>query len=186
MDAPLPQQRDDVNFSAYSLVLQNPLRCGLDSPAAVQDSKSFIPEYTTGTSSHTRTILQPNPIIDGLLQSGVSKNTSLDGASPSSDSLLKGNSTADLNRQDAPSNVSFRLDGELDRTSGFAFPTQTITVANESVPELRTTETSNGRAKDISQLPLGWFTRDEVNTLLFFLVSFSDTGYNVICAFPKY
>lgn len=173
MDSPLPQRRDDINFSAYSLVLQHPLRCGLDSPVAVQGSKGYIPEYTTRSSIHTRTILQPNPIADGPLQSGVCKNTSLDGASPPRDSVLEVDSTTDSNRQDVPSNVSFKSDGELNSTSGFVFPIQTETVANESAPEL-STETSNGGANEITQLPLGLFTRDEVSTLPFLLVSFSD------------
>lgn len=183
MDTPLPQRRDDVNFTAYSLVLQYPLRCGLDSPVLVQGSKGYVPEYTTSTSTHTRTILQPNPISNGPLQSGVSKNTSLDGVSPSSDSLLKGNATTDSSRQDAPSNISSKSDGETHRTSGFVFPIQAITVVNESVPELRTTDTSNGRGKDISQLLLGRFTRDEVSTCDFFF-SISLT-YDMTCAFPS-
>lgn len=178
MDDPLPLRRDDVNFSAYSLVLQHPLRCGLDSPVAVQGSKGYISEYTTSASAH-RNILQPNPIAGGHLQSGVSKNTSSDSASQ-----LKGDSTADSNRPDASSNVpTSRSDSETDRISEFVFPTQAITVANESVPELRTADTTNERVKNTSQLPLGWWTRDEVSTFHTFSSPYFLTYYMILpCA----
>jgi len=159
VDSPLPLRRDDVNFSTYSLVLQHPLRCGLDSPVAVQGSKGYISEYSTSTSGH-RNILQPNPIVGGHVQSGISKNASLDSVFQ-----LKGNSTADSIRPDTPSNVSTsRSDSEIDSISEFVFPTQALLVPNEAVLEVRTADTTNGRVKNNSQLPLGWWTRDEVST----------------------
>lgn len=154
IDDPLPQRRDDVNFSAYSLVLQHPLRCGLDSPVAVQGSRGYISEY----SNAHRNILQPNPIAGGHLPSG---NTSLDSAGSEQ---LKGNFTGDSSiMSDASSNVST---SETDRITEFVFPTQTVPIADdESVFEVKPAETTYGRVKNTSQVPLGWWTRDEVSPL---------------------
>ncbi|CAM6003006.1 unnamed protein product [Sphagnum balticum] len=43
-DSPLPMRRDDVNFSSYSLVLGQPLRCGTDAPLAVQGTRGYKQE----------------------------------------------------------------------------------------------------------------------------------------------
>jgi hypothetical protein len=43
-DSPLPMRRDDVNFSSYSLVLGQPLRCGTDAPLGVQGTRGYIQE----------------------------------------------------------------------------------------------------------------------------------------------
>lgn len=165
MDSPLPLRRVDVDFSTYSLVLKHPLRCGLDSPRAVQGSEGYVSNQSEYISKN-RNILQPNPIGDGHLQPGESKNASLDGASPSTDRPLRTDSLVESNRQDMSSNMSASTsDRETGTTLGSLFPTQPEAVANESVPELRAANTKS-RAKDVSQLPLGWWTRDEVSTFI--------------------
>lgn len=158
VDSPLPLRRDDVDFSAYSLVLKHPLQCGLDSPRAVQGSKGYTSDQSEYISKN-RNILQPN----GHLQPGESKNASLEGASPTNTPPRK-DSSLDSSRQDTSANVSASIsDPEAGNISGSALPTQPKAVANEPAPELRAA--NRKKAKKTSQLP-GWWTRDEVSTFI--------------------
>lgn len=163
MDLPLPRRRTDVDFSAYSLVLKHPLRCGLDAPVAVQDSEGYVFE-----TSRLRTILEPNPIGSGHLQ--PNESTSSDGAPPVMDRFPRKDIPFESNSSDIASNVSaLILDRQTGSPAGVVFPTQAESKTNESVPEFRAADTTNSRGKDNSQLPLGLWTRDEVSFLNSFL-----------------
>jgi hypothetical protein len=163
MDSPLPRRRTDVDFSAYSLVLKHPLRCGLDSPLAVQDSEGFVFE-----SSSLRTILEPNPTGSGHLH--LNDSTLSGGAPPSMNRFPGKYFSFESSSSNLTSNASAPiLDHETGSSPGFVFPTQTETTMNESVPELKTADTTDSRGKDNSQLPLGWWTRDEVSSFISFL-----------------
>lgn len=175
-DSPLPRRRDDVDFTPYSLVLKNPLRCGLDSPLAVQGSEGYVFE-----TSKLRTILEPNPTGSGHLQ--PSESTSSVGASPSMDRPPRKDSPFESKTSDMASNISASiLDREKGSMPGLVFSTQAETTANESVPELRMAEITDSRLKDNSQLPLGWWTRDEVSPLNSFWSVLFDVLYETGCA----
>ncbi|KAG0631776.1 hypothetical protein M758_1G278300 [Ceratodon purpureus] len=157
VDSPIPRRRTDVDFSPYSLVLKHPLRCGLDSPLAVQDTEGYVIE-----TSRLRTILEPTPIGSGHLQ--PNESTSSDGAPHSMDRFSRKDFPFESNSTDMASNVSvLSLDRETGSTPGVVFPTRAESETNESVPELRAADNANSRGKENSQLPLGLWNRDELD-----------------------
>lgn len=161
IDSPLPQRRSDVDFSAYSLVLKNPLRCGLDSPVAVHGSKGYISDQSTRT---IKIVPEPKNFGGGHLQPDEFNNTSRDSASPSTYRPFTKSFPTDSNRHS--NTTASRSGSERDRMlepGGF----NATMVSSESILEIRTANVSNWKAQNKTQVALGWWGRDEVSTFMF-------------------
>lgn len=157
IDSPLPQRRSDVDFSAYSLVLKNPLRCGLDSPVAVHGSKGYISDQSTRT---IKIVPEPKNFGGGHLQPDEFNNTSRDSASPSTYRPFTKSFPTDSNRHS--NTTASRSGSERDRMlepGGF----NATMVSSESILEIRTANVSNWKAQNKTQVALGWWGRDELD-----------------------
>lgn len=160
VDSPLPMRREDVNFSTYSLVLNHPLQCGSDSPLAVQGSKGYLYEKDhVKSSSSQRTILQPN------MDSNVPQsNLSLEGVASFDDYPLRNNSkTSPIQQEVSPNGHGHEAEAGIDRLVESFFTVQDgDAVDNAGTEGEKVINTTKWRSKDSSQLPLGWWNRDEV------------------------